>query len=250
MTPTGQDFSEMASHLVSSPMRLGPCFIAATVFTSACSHTCSTHSFYKPSVQRAAGVELSDYPPDRALFSIKDAAFSVSICGNQYLPPPRVADSVCVVMALGPRDTLRFGEPSLTLLVPGGDKQTLPLGNIEYEMFCQASPQGPRCSSSLASPTSEPVQKLRSNTSMDRYGFSSALAFSGAADTLHEGAWFGVQGVGKRRYLARVQLGSLQDAKELVVQLPKVFLNGEPFMPPELRFTAVTEELCRTLVLQ
>jgi hypothetical protein len=227
-------------------MRLA--LILVATLSSGCSHTCNTETFYKPSNERRTGVETSYYPPTSALFSIKEASFSVGICGDRYITAPSDARSICVTIELGPTDSLKFAQPSLTLRLAPGRSKPIALGDIGYEIFC--NPSSNACTSSQDSPTSSPPRKIHSRTSADRYAFSSALEFRGAADTLHQGAWFGHRLVGKRRYLVRAQVGSFENAQEISVQFPEMLLNGEVFRPPELRYRATTEDLCRTVVVQ
>lgn len=227
-------------------MRIALAFVA--VLSAGCTHTCNTEVFYKPAIKQASGIETSYYPPTSALFSVKEAAFSVGICGDRYIARPDTATSICIAIELGRSDSLKFVQTSLTLGLAANRSKPVSLGDIEYEIFC--TPSNHECTSSLDSPTLSPPRKIHSRSSADRYAFSSSQEFKGAADTLHQGAWFGHRVVGKRRYLIRAQVGSFEGAQELSVQLPEMLLNGEAFKPPELRYRAVTEDVCRTVAVQ
>jgi hypothetical protein len=231
-------------------MKLATYLVFAAAFISGCSHICTTENFYKPEAQIGSGVEVSYYPPDSAIFSIKEVPFSVSICGDRYLAPPSAADSVCISVELAPFETLRFNQPNITLSSPVDNKAVFSLGDIEYEIFCRASSSEPQCSSSLDSPTSSPVKQIHSRSSTNRYAFPSNLEFKGADDTLHEGRLLGFRMVGKRRYLIRTRIGTIEGRQYIIIQLPEIILNGKSYTPPELNFKAVTEDVCRTSVLQ
>lgn len=210
-----------------------------------CTH-CQVATFYKAQSEGGTRYYIE---PNIAGFTLSEVPFTIAICSDSYLAPPKDTAALCITLELDPSTSLQFSKPKVILSAGLSPPKEVAMTSITYDIYCHDEHGERICTSSEDSPIAGTVQKLSGNTQINRYTFAPTFEFRGAKDTLHEGAWFGHRLTGKRRYLVRTIPVATQPGAELTAQLPQVIINGRVFTPPTLRFHAVTEEVCRFVPL-
>ncbi|HET7833043.1 MAG TPA: hypothetical protein VFK88_08780 [Gallionella sp.] len=211
--------------------------------------SCRQASFYKSiSNQEDHDIRTDFYRPDVANFDVdKRATFSVSVCGDKYLSPPQEANGLCISVLLAESSVMQLQDTKVLLTSSAGNVLSAPIEFIGYHIFCDTGSAGERhCTSTEVSPIKGTtlVPSKTTVTNLNAYKFAPNLPFTGAADTLEQGAWFGHRLTGWRRYYLNISNVALNGASEISVHLPNVIIDGQVHILPALKFRAVTEEVC------
>ena len=227
---------------------IGVLLTAGIPILAGCAH-CQVATIYKPLVHRDSQFRIDPGVPTHVGVTLEGMPFTIAVCGERYLAPPGDTVALCISVELDAEDALRFSEPTVTIETGGSPPKAISMTAVEYEIHCWVEKGKRSCTSSEESPIAGQVTKVSGTGTIDRYAFDPAFEFRGARDTLHEGAWFGYRSAGKRNYFVRTLSIPVPKGAELTVQLPEMILNGQVLTPPELKFHAVTEEVCRMLPL-
>ena len=217
---------------------------------SGCAHYCETSTFYKLDAPAAGIVAADSSSPETGRFTLGPASFTGAICGGRRRGPLSEVVALCVWVEIDDSTVMQLAEPLARLSVGNSSGQIVAIGDIEYHILCSEGQGGRQCSSTEESPISGDVHLVSRDGAVSRYAFASTLAFRGAADTQRQGAWFGHRTVGKRSYLFRTSAQAVKPGSSVEIVLPSVILNGQTYAAPPLRFRVVTQDVCRTVVLQ
>lgn len=195
--------------------------------------------------------------PDLAVIKIDNlVTFYVEIVGEKkvWLVPPSEASALRVSLRLADSAVMRFLDEKISLVGSDGRAAELSIGPIFYHVMCHESQaKGRDCSSSEDSPVAVGAPEVAKGywasggDFVDVHKFSSKLPFKGAMDTLEEGAWFGHQMRGLRRYFLTLNSSPLSFTSEFSVRLPDVEVNGRIYGLPTLTYRATSEKICRVL---
>lgn len=235
-------------------LRLSLLVVAIALQLSGCV-SCREASFYKYIANDENHSVKTDFGyPNSAYFDVGNkATFRVGVCGSpNYNSQPKIAEGVCASLLLVEEAVMQFQDTRLILRNSGGEQTVTSIKEINYEILCQRQPTGERtCTSSELSPVKGAPPTLTkanwasNNNFADIYHFAADLPFAGAVDTLEQGAWFGNQMSGRRRYRLYIEPFPLKGVHEFSVHLPNVSIDGQQYVLPVLTFRAVTEDICR-----